>query len=277
MRRRQFIESSLAAASLLAAAPAAGAAESKAKAAAKDATTKAEFYELRVYRMRVGAQSKVVGDYLAQFYLPLANRLGSKTVGAFTLTFGPGLPAIYVLTPVTSLAAYQTLQEHVADELPRSTIPAAVAFFNATAKEPAYMRSENQLLRAFDSLPQLELPAGTAKKEPRIFELRVYENPTDGAMAKKMEMFTPKLGEMDIFRRVGLAPVLFARTVVGPQQPGFSYLLSFPDLAGREAAWKRFREDEAWLKLKALPGYLDAEIMANITDLILTPTAYSQI
>jgi hypothetical protein len=182
-----------------------------------------------------------------------------------------------VLTPVASLAAYETLQDHLGDELPKSKLPAAAAFYNASAHEPAYMRSDNQLLRAFDSLPQLAVPAASGKKEPRIFELRIYENPSDAAMARKMEMFTPKLGELEIFRRVGLQPVLFARTIVGPQQPGFAYVLTFPDLAGREAAWKRFREDEAWLKLKAMPGYLDPEIMANITDLILTPTAYSQI
>jgi hypothetical protein len=198
-------------------------------------------------------------------------------VGVFTLTFGPGMPALYVLTPFASLAAYQTLQEHLGDELPKSKLPAAVAFYGATAKEPAYMRSENQLLRAFDSLPQLALPAGSAKKEPRIFELRIYETPTDVGLARKMEMFTPQMGELDIFRRVGLAPVVFARALVGPQQPGMAYMLSFPDMAGREAAWKRFREDEAWLKLKTTPGYVDAEIMANITDLILTPTPYSQI
>jgi hypothetical protein len=238
---------------------------------------KPEFYELRVYRMRIGSQSKTVGEYLAQFYLPLANRLGSQNVGVFNLTFGPGMPALYVLTPFASLAAYEALQDHLAEELPRSKLSAAAAFYSATANEPAYLRSDNQLLRAFDSLPALQLPAGSAKKEPRIFELRVYETPTDLALAKKMEMFTPKMGELDIFRRVGLFPVFFARNVVGPQQPGLAYLLSFPDLAAREAAWKRFREDEAWQKLKTTAGYLDAEIMANITDFILTPTAYSQI
>jgi NIPSNAP len=76
---------------------------------------------------------------------------------------------------------------------------------------------------------------------------------------------------------VGLTPVLFARTLIGPRQPAFAYILTFPDLAARDAAWKRFREDPEWLKLRATPGYSDAEIMANISDFILTPTAYSQI
>jgi hypothetical protein len=244
---------------------------------------KPEYYELRAFRLRVGPQAKVVGDYLSEFYIPLARKLGAGPVGTFTVTFGPQMPSIYVLTPLPSLAVYEALQAAVASELPRSKAPGAVAFWNATAKEPAYLRSENQLLVAFESLRKLELPSAWAAQKPgsappaRIFELRIYETPTDAALARKMEMFTPKLGELEIFRRVGLDPVLFARTLIGPQQPGFAYLLTFPDLAAREAAWKRFREDAAWLKLKATPGYLDAEIMANITDYILTPTAYSQI
>jgi NIPSNAP len=271
------MESSLAAgAALFAAAPGA-LAQGQPSGKPKSPVAKPELYELKVFRLRIGAQAKLVGDYLSEFYIPLAGRMGLGPVGAFNLTFGPGMPSLYLLTPVPSLGAYEALQERIAEELPKAKAPGAAAFWSATAKEPAYIRSENQLLVAFDNLRKLVVPATTAKKEPRIFELRVYETPTDAALAKKMEMFGPKMGEMDIFKRVGLEPVLFARTLVGPQQPGFVYLLTFPDLAAREAAWKRFREDPAWLKLKATPGYLDAEIMANITDLVLTPTPYSQL
>jgi hypothetical protein len=270
------LASSLAAGALLAASEAVG--------DSKDKPAKPEYYELRAYRMRIGPQTKLVGDYLSEFYIPLASKLGAGPVGTFTVTFGPQMPTLYVLTPLPSLATYEALQAEVAAELPKSKAPGAVAFYGATAKEPAYLRTDNQLLVAFDSLRRLEPPGGLPKKgtppaplPPRIFELRIYENPTDAALTRKMEMFTPKMGELDIFRRVGLAPVLFARTLVGPQQPGFAYLLTFSDLAAREAAWKRFREDPAWQKLKTTPGYLDADIMANITDYILTPTAYSQI
>jgi hypothetical protein len=92
-----------------------------------------------------------------------------------------------------------------------------------------------------------------------------------------MEMFSPRMGELAIFRRVGLAPVLFANTVFGPRQPSFSYMLTFADLTARDAAWKRFRDDPDWQKLRATPGYTDADMMWNITDLVLTPTPYSQI
>ena len=267
------MESSLATGATLLLGGAAAAADAKNKTTAE----RPEVYELRTYRLHIGSQAKIVGDYLSEFYLPLAHKLGAGPVGTFTLTFGPAMPTIYVLTPCPSLAAYEAIAAAVQTELPKSKLPAAIAFYGATAKEPAYLRTDNQLLIAFDNFRQLVPPATTAKKAPRIFELRIYEQPSEQARDKKIEMFGPKLGELDIFHRVGMNPVLFARTLVGPQQPGFVYLLSFPDLTARDAAWKRFREDEAWQKLKTTPGYVDAEIMSNVTDFILTPTAYSQI
>jgi hypothetical protein len=264
-----MLESSLAAGAVLAG--------SRPAAAQTKSAGAPEWYELRAYKMRIGGQPKVVNDFLSQVYIPLLNKLGVKPVGAFTVTFGPEAPTIYLLSPYTSVAAFASTQERIAAELPKLTGDAAQAYLSPPAGQPAYHRIESQLLQAFDSFRKLELPAATAKKEPRIFELRVYENPSELGHAKKVEMFGPKMGELAIFRRVGLTPVMFARSLIGPRQPNFVYMLTFADLAARDAAWKRFREDPEWTKLKATPGYSDADIMANITDFILTPTVYSQI
>jgi hypothetical protein len=37
------------------------------------------------------------------------------------------------------------------------------------------------------------------------------------------------------------------------------------------------REDQEWLKLKAIPEYADKEIVSRITNIILTPAPYSEI
>jgi hypothetical protein len=271
MRRRELIGSSVAAGVALA--TGARAAETKAKATAP------EYYELRAYRMHQGGQPKIVNDFLGEVYVPLLNKLGVKPVGAFTLTFGPEMPTVFLLLPFPSLAAWSAVEARVAEELPKTmaTSPAAKAYLAPPAEKPPYARIERQLLQAFDTFPKLELPAGAAKKEPRIFELRTYETQAELAHAKKMDMFSPRMGELAIFRHVGLAPVLFANTVFGPRQPSFSYMLTFADLAARDAAWKRFRDDPDWQKLRATPGYTDADMMWNITDLVLTPTPYSQI
>jgi hypothetical protein len=246
-------------------------------AAARAAAARPMYYELRSFQLRVGSQVKPMNDYLGEVLVPLLNKLGVQPVGAFQLTFGPQMPTLYLLSSYESLAQYEKVLGRIAEELPRQKSPAAQAILGALGTQPPYTRTDNQLLRAFDSMPRLELPPTTAKREPRIFELRVYETPSELGQSRKMEMFTPKMGELAIFRRVGLRPVFFASSVVGPRQPGFSYMLSFPDLAAREEAWKRFRDDPEWQKLKVTPGYTDADIMSNITDYILTPTPYSQI
>lgn len=276
------MESSLAVGAALAASTTSAFGESKPGAALA-------CYELRTYQLRIGAQLKVVNDFLGEVYLPLAKRHGAGPIGAFTLTFGPEIPTVYLLTPYPSLAAYAAAQERLLAEWPHQKGAAAQAFLAPPGPQPAYERAETRLLLAFASFPHLVVPKSADKsadkKAPRIFELRTYETAGDAAQEKKISMFSPKVtsaegergGELDIFRRCGLEPVLFGRTLIGPRQPSFTYLLTFPDLAARESAWKTFREDPAWQKMKTTPGYTDAEIMANISDFILTPTAYSEI
>lgn len=232
-----------------------------------------ELYELRVVHMRIGTGPKLVNDFYGGAFIEAARKLGAGPVGAFNVTFGPEAPTLYVLVPWPSFAAYEKASELLPAELAKSTAPAARAYLDAPGAQPPYVRMETHLLRAFDSFPRVEVPP----KKPRILELRTYESPHEAGHARKMEMFTPKLGELEIFRRVGLTPVFFGRALAGPRLPSFTYGLVFPDLAAREAAWTTFRGDPAWQKLRSTPGYSDAEIMANITSLILTPTDYSQI
>jgi hypothetical protein len=257
MIRRDFL-----AGSLLAAASA-GAAESKKRAP--------EWYELRRYQLRTG-QTKVLGDFLGEALLPACKRLGVGPVGAFETSVGPEMPAVHLLIPHDSPAGLAALPARLAADAAYQKSAAALAYQGATAAQPAFVRMDSALLTAFDTLAHLEAPAAG----PRIFELRTYESPGEAAHLRKVEMFG-KMGELEIFRRCGLTPVFFARTVVGVRQPSLSYLLTFPDMAAREKAWSTFRADPQWQKLKATPGYTDAEIVSNISDVLLRPAAYSQI
>lgn len=62
-----------------------------------------------------------------------------------------------------------------------------------------------------------------------------------------------------------------------PDEPGndkLIYLLSFPDRASAEAAWKAFRSDPEWLEAKAkteVNGILTAQVISQY----LNPTDYS--
>jgi hypothetical protein len=149
---------------------------------------------------------------------------------------------------------------------------AAATFLAAPASDPVYERIESSLLGAIDALPHLEKP-DTSK--PRLLNLRIYESHNERAAAKKIEMFN--LHELPIFRRVGLTPVFFGETLIGPRRPNLTYMLVFPDDAARKAAWSKFGGDEEWKKLKASPEYADKEIVSKITNKLLTPEPYSGI
>lgn len=232
-----------------------------------------ELYELRIVKLRIGAQPKLASEFYGQSWIPAVRKLGAGPVGLFNLAFGPETPTLYVLTTWPSFAAYERASQRLATELGADSSPAARAYLDASGERPPYQRMDVQLLRAFDTFPRVIVP----EKKARVFELRTYESPTEAGHLRKMDMFGPKLGELEIFKRVGLDPVFFGRALTGPRLPSFTYGLVFPDLAAREAAWAKFGGDPEWQKLRQTPGYSDVEIMANITSLILRPTADSQI
>lgn len=266
MNRREFLKSSVAVTSLAAMSStlSASAAESKKNAAP-------EFYELRRYRLRRGPMPNRFDDFFRDSAIPAWNRAAVSPVGVFDVTIGNDLPTKYVLLPFKSLDAMAAAKEKVAAD------PAVrkAEFNNLPATDPGFVRVETSLMVAFSSIPKLELPAQTAANQPRVFELRTYESHSKPANKKKIEMFDT--GEIAIFRRTGLTPVFFGETLIGDRQPNLTYLLVFPDMAAREKSWDTFRADPEWKKLSTTPGYTDAEIVTNISNTILKPTAYSQI
>lgn len=140
--------------------------------------------------------------------------------------------------------------------------------------ELSYIRMENSLLRAFDCMPSIAVPSA-GDRPARIFELRTYESNNAQAAQRKIRMFNE--GEAEIFKRLGMAPVFFGETLVGRNLPNLTYMLSFESLAARDKLWSAFGADAAWQKLRAQPGYADAEIVSNISNSILRPLDFSPI
>ena len=242
-----------------------------APAAETESQTAREFYELRLYHLRQGPMLKRFDEFYREVALPAWNRAGVNPVGVFDLAVGPDAPTKYVLLPFKSLAAMTAAHEKFeADpEVLKSD------FANVPPTDPAYIRKESSLLLAFTGLPKLEVPVQVAGNKPRVFELRTYEAHSRKANKKKVEMFNG--GEIAIFRRTGLQPVFFGETVIGPKLPNLSYMLVFDDMAARDKNWATFVADPEWKKLSTTPGYTNPEILTNITNVFLRPTAYSQI
>jgi len=268
MKRRDFLKSTAVAAGLtgLASALPAIAAESEAAPAR-------EFYELRRYQFRNGPMVKRFEEYVTNAALPAMGRMGLGPIGVFTPTSGSDTPAAYVLIPFKSLADLAAVPEHLRTDAEYQK--AGADYLNAPPNDPPYIRFESSLLMAFSGVPKLEVPVQKTAGKSRLFELRTYESHNKKANKKKVEMFNE--GELAIFRRAGLAPVFFGETLIGPKQPNLTYMVVFDDMAAHDKCWAAFGADPEWKKLSTTPGYTNAEIVSNISNVFLKPMACSQI
>jgi NIPSNAP protein len=233
-----------------------------------------ELYVWRQYIVRTGTQPQRLAEFLKGAAIPALNKIGHKPIGVFEVVAGVPSPSIFVLTPSASLTDVAAIEPAL--ERDTEFMRAADAYINAPATDPFYVRQETSLLSAFPTVPHIIVPAATATGGPRLFELRIYESHNERAHRMKMRMFT-EMGEVDIFRRVGLTPVFFARTLIGSRMPNLTYMLVHENLAAREKNWAAFGGDPEWKKLRSTPGYSDPEIVSNITTIFLRPAAYSQI
>jgi len=259
MNRREFLVTGVTG---LTATSAAGSAQ------ASSAASPRQFFEWRQYHLRTGANRNLVGNFFKNVGIAALNRMGVNPVGVFTPVYGPSKPTLHVLLVHNSLVSVlNSSAQLLADPEVREK---GAAFLNASLAEPAYVRFESSLLLAFSQMPRLEVPAS----KERIFELRIYESHSAKAGKKKVEMFNEG-GEIAIFKKTGLNPVLFGETIIGPNMPNLHYMLAFKDMAERDQRWQTFRDDPDWKKLSADPAYKDT--VSNITDLILRPADYSQI
>lgn len=265
MKRRTFLQSSvaqgIAGSAVLArisnAAPAAAAGRAR------------EYYKLCTYTLKA-AKKHMLDTYLGKAFIPALRRAGIGPVGVFSESLGGEKAAVHVLIVLQSADAAATLSAHLAADAEYAK--AAADYLTAPASDPVYERIESSFLGAIEGFPKLARPDTT---KARLLNLRIYESHNERAAAKKIEMFNKH--ELAIFQRVGLTPVLFGEALGGAKMPNLTYLLVFPDEAGRAAAWNRFRTDEAWLKLKAMPEYADKEIVSHITNKVLLPEPYSEI
>jgi hypothetical protein len=255
IERRQFVRA--AASAGLAAVPAAAAQQNA-------------FYELRYYHMRNGSQTERTSGFLGKHFLPAAQRLGIGPLGFFGAVIAEGSPFILSLIGYPSAAAFAESGARMAAD---KEFQRAFDEYNSMT-ELSYIRMENSLLRAFDSAPSIVVPPA-GQRPPRIFELRTYESNNVKAAQRKIRMFNE--GEAAIFQRLGMAPVFFGETLAGRNLPNLSYMLSFESMAARDKLWGAFGADPEWQKLRAQPGYADAEIVSNISNAILRPLDFSPI
>jgi len=231
-----------------------------------------QFIELIHYQLHVGPKQRLVADFYKDIAIPALNKLGIKNVGVFSMVYGSNGPSLYVIIPHASLEAVYSDNENLLKD--KDFLLAGDKFLNAPLNNAPFVKMEKSILRTFNNLPQLMVPENLMKNDSRIYEIRTYESHSLLAAKRKIQMFNEG-GEIDIFKKTGLQPVMFAETIAGPQMPNLQYMLVFENMTDRDKKWDVFRDSPEWDKLKSDPFYADT--VSCITDVILKPAQFSQI
>jgi hypothetical protein len=230
-----------------------------------------QYIELRRYHLLPGPKQRTFSTFVGEAAVPAMNRAGVGKVGAFTVVYGENAPSLLLVLVHPTLESVVTLRDRLAADAEYGKAGATI--LDAPMADPPFIRAESTLLRAIEAMPAAEPSAAIAAKTPRIYELRTYESHSDAAALNKLKMFNA--GEVPIFRKTGLTPVFFGETLLGEKMPSLNYMLTFADMTARDAAWKAFSADPDWKTLSGDPQYKDN--VSAISDIILRPTAYSQL
>ena len=227
-----------------------------------------QYLELRHYEMSSVEQQQTFDHFLADAAIPALGRLGIGPVGVFKMADNENQD-LWVLIPHNSLeSVFTTNTIMLADQEYQQ---AGKAVLNSPKNKPAYKRLQSALLLAFDRCPKVEVPS---KKDSRVFQLRIYESHNTTMAKRKIEMFD-EAGEIALFRQTGLNPVFFGESIIGGKMPNLTYMVGFDDTDAQKVAWDKFRQHPEWKKMSSDPYFKDA--VSNITNLVLRPTASSQI
>jgi hypothetical protein len=225
-----------------------------------------EFYELRVYELTMGSLPSLE-KYFAGALIPSLNKHGVKNIGVFREMSKDEPPLVYLLIPYQSMTDYEKVKEALAKDQDFQKL--SEEYNKVGVEKPLYFRYESSFMHAFDGLPKMIVP----EKQPRIFELRIYQGYSEDAVRRKVKMFNE--GEFDIFYETKLNPVFFGEVVAGKDLPCLAYMITFKDMEERDKNWKAFIDHPEWKKMSGDPQYKNT--VSKIIRIFLEPMSCSQI
>lgn len=245
--------------------------------------------ELRTYTLVDEASEAKLDAYLEHALLPALTRLELGPIGVFAqapqseqeLKAGDAKPAqdaqqpreiqVLLLIPGASVAAVTGAAAQLAQDERYQT--AAADYLNTPAAEPLVKRIRSELLMSFNCWPTVIVPKQKREEQPRLFEMRVYESPTEKLGDLKVEMFNA--GEVPIFLDCGIAPVFMGNALIGDRMPNLTYMTVYNNDEERQAAWKAFVAHPDWQVLKAVEKYQGTVSKIEKSDWL--PKPYSQL
>lgn len=231
---------------------------------------KTRLYLLQTFHLRHGTQLGRMHDYLSQFALPALSKVHSGPKIALEALVATHMPQVAMVIGFESTEEMWQLREKLNDD--QELRKAFEAWQNGP--EPPFEQQTNVLLEATAYSPEVVAP-DPPPKTPRIFELRVYHSPTWQQLQALHDRFAGP--EIRIFHRVGVHPILYTSTWIGPNMPNLTYLIPFDDLAAREKAWNAFAADPEWVKVRKESIDQHGQVVSVIQISLYRATPYSPI
>ena len=106
-----------------------------------------------------------------------------------------------------------------------------------------------------------------------IYEIRVYRC-VPGRLPALLNRFANIT--LKIWERHGIKQAGFWTTLVGESNQDLTYLLAWESLADRDKKWAAFQADPEWIAKRA-ETEKDGAIVANVSNQLLVPTAFSSV
>ena len=228
---------------------------------------KNQLIEFREYQMKFGTDHSILNNYLKNALIPALNKNGIEKVAVFREYGKSEPPKIFVVIPFPSFEEYPGILKNAYSD--KQFLESANTYYNTLPEKIPFVRANTSLLTAFDRIPKLIVPE-TGNK---LFESRTYEGHNEDAVMRKVGMFNKE--EIDLFYKTGLKPVYFGQMIAGSQVPCLNYMVSFKDMAERDAIWAKFGDSPEWKTMRDKPEY--ANSVSNIVRIFLEPAEYSQI
>ncbi len=230
------------------------------------------YYQIIVYHLKDVAQIQSTEQYLKNAYLPFLHKAGVEKIGVFKpITNDTSSDKrIYVLIPLKTIDQIDKLDEAIWKDAEHEKNGSV--YLNTAYNQPAFIRKENMLVKAFEGMPGYSVPNLTGLVTEKIYEFRSYEGPTEKMYRSKVDMFNVGQ-EIQLFERLQFNALFYGSVLVGDKMPNLVYMTSFNNMAERDAKWKDFSADPVWKDISTRPKYLNT---VSHADIILThATEYS--
>jgi hypothetical protein len=233
---------------------------------------KQQFYEIRIYHIKLSSQSERIDSYLKYAFIPALHRAGFQKIGVFKpveadTAYGK---LIYVFVPLKTVDQYLKLNGQLLKD--KDYQKTGKEFLDAAYNDPPFTRYESILLKAFKDMPQFRAPVFDTPFGQRIYELRSYESSTEAKAAKKIDMFKQG-GEITLFESLNFNAVFYGEVLMGSHKPNLMYMTSFRDITTHDEKWKAFGNSPEWKRLSSLEEYKNTVSKANVY--LLQPASYS--